>query len=394
MQVFKAYFKILRSRIVGLMIYFAVFIALALLITNALGQTVTATDFTQEKSYIAFYNMDQDSELVDGLEGYLQSGAQFVDIPDDTQQIQDALFYGKVVYVLRVPQGFTQSFMTGGSDAALDKMTAAGSISSVYMDAMVNRYLNAAALYVKNVPGMTQSEVAKNVANDLAVQADVTLNTYEKPLGASDISYYFQYFAYVILAVMIMGVTSFMMVFNEGDLYNRNLCAPLKPSRMNLQIVLGNAIFGLLVWAVLCAIAFIMYGKFVLDRGTLLLCLNALVFTFVGLAIGFLAGKFVRTHGVQAAVTNVVSLGLCFLSGVFVEQELLGKSVLAVSSFNPGYWYIKAVNDIRGMVEYSSQNTAPVLFSILIQLGFALAFIAIALVVSKQKRVSRSMVKV
>lgn len=390
MQVFKAYFKILRSRIVGLMVYFGIFIAIALLITGSLTQTVTGTAFTQEKSNIAFYNMDDDSALTDGLKAYLQDSAQFVDIPDDTQRIQDALFYGNVDYVLRIPQGFTQGFMSGSDAASIDKMTAAGSVSGVYMDAMVNRYLNAAALYVKNVPTISQAQLVSNVAADLAVQAEVTLETYDKAGGAGDISYYFQYFAYVILAVMIMGVTSFMMVFNEAYLYNRNLCAPLKPSRLNMQIVLGNAVFGLLVWAVLCGVAFAMYGKTELNTGTLLLCLNALVFTFVGLAIGFFAGKFVKNHGVQAAVTNVVSLGLCFLSGVFVEQELLGSSVLSVARFNPGYWYVKAVNDIRGMAEYSSSNITPVLYSLLIQLGFALAFIAVAMVVTKQRRAVRS----
>ncbi len=391
MQVFKAYFKILRSRIIGLMVYFAIFIALALIITGALaGSGSPATAFGQTKSYIAFYNMDQDSELVDGLKGYLQNNAHIVDIPDETQRIQDALFYGQVVYVLRVPQGFTQDFMGGKTGTALDKMTAAGSISSVYMDTMVNKYLNTAALYIQNVPGMPQGQLVQNVGRDLSVQADVALNSYARPGDTGNISYYFQYFAYVILAVMIMGVTSFMMVFNESDLRNRNLCSPLKPSKMNLQIVLGNAVFALVVWVILCAVVFIMYGKTTLDTGTLLLCLNALAFTVVGLAIGFLCGKFVKNHGVQAAVTNVISLGICFISGVFVEQELLGKTVLTVSSFTPGYWYVKAVNDIRGMVEFSAQNIAPVIYSILIQLGFALAILIIAMVVTKQKRVSRA----
>lgn len=389
MQVFKAYFKILKSRIVGLMVYFGIFIALALMITNSLGEVNPAADFTETKSYIAFYNMDGDSELVDGLKGYLQNNTQFVDIPDDTQKIQDALFYGKVVYVLRVPKGFTESFMSG-KDVALDKMTAAGSIDGVYMDAIVNKYLNAAALYIKNVPGITQAELVQNVGKDLAVHTDVTMNTYAKASDASSMSYYFQYFAYVILAVMIMGVTSFMMVFNENDLYKRNLCSPLKPSRMNMQIVLGNVLFGLLVWIVLCVVAFTINGKGTLNTGTILLCLNALTFTAAALAIGFLAGKFVKSNGVQAAVTNVISLGVCFLSGVFVEQELLGKTVLNISSFTPGYWYIKAINDIRGMVEYSAKNITPVIYSMLIQLGFAVALIAIALVVTKQKKVNRN----
>lgn len=391
MQVFKAYFKILKSRIVGIMIYFLVFIALALIITSALaGSGGTATAFTASKSYIAFYNMDQDSVFVDGMKDYLGKNASIVDIPDEPQRIQDALFYGQIVYVLRVPKGFTQDFLSGKSDITLERTSAAGSVSSVYMDSLVNKYLNAAALYVKYVPGITQSQIIQNADKDLAVQTDVTLNTYTKPSSTVSMSYYFQYFAYVILAVMLMGVTSFMMVFNEPELRNRNLCSPLKPSKMNFQIVLGNATFGFVAWAVLCAVVFLLYNKGTYDTGTVLLCLNALAFTIVGLAIGFLAGKFIKSHNVQAAVTNVISLGICFISGVFVNQELLGKTVLSIASFTPGYWYVKAVNDIRNMTAFNAQSIAPVIYSMLIQLGFALALIVIAMVVTKQKRMSRA----
>jgi len=132
--------------------------------------------------------------------------------------------------------------------------------------------------------------------------------------------------------------------------------------------------------------SFIMYGGVTLNEGTILLCLNALVFTFTALSIGFLAGKFIRSLGAQAAIANVVSLGMSFISGVFVDQELLGKTVLNIASFTPSYWYVKAVGDIRSTVEFSAQNVAPIVNSMLIQLGFAAALLIIALAVSKQRR--------
>lgn len=255
------------------------------------------------------------------------------------------------------------------------------------MDYLVNKYLNTVGLYVKNMPGSPETRIVENAQKDLEISAAVDLNTYGKAADTNYLSYYFQFFAYPIMAILIWGVTSFMMAYNEPDFRNRNLCSPVKPLRMNLQIVLGNLTFALAVWAALLALIFLIHGSVAFDTGTVLLCLNALAFTLVSLSIGFLAGRLVRTHPAQAAVTNVISLGICFISGVFVEQALLGKTVLTISSFTPGYWYVKAVDDIRNLTVIDAQSIMPIVYSMLIQLGFAVAIMATALAVTKQRRV-------
>lgn len=368
-----------------MLIYFGIFAAVALIVSSSLNGR-TAGAFTETKNRIAFISDEKDSQLVEGLRNYLSGNAQIVDVPNDSESIQDALFFGEVEYVLRVPEGFTQSFLSGRDDVKLGKTVASVSAGSVNLDLLINRYLGIAELYCKNVPDANESDIVRNVRKDLDNSVKVDYNTYNKPSDTGDLSYYFQFIAYSILAILIMGITSIMMAFNETDLSNRNLCSPVSPTKMNFQIVLGNATFAFIVWAALCALSFIMYGNVTLDAGVVLLCINALVFAVACLSIGFLAGKFVKSHGVQGAVTNVISLGISFLSGVFVEQELLGKTVLTIASFTPGYWYIKAVNDIRNMAVFSARNIMPVISSILIQLGFAAAFIIIAMVVTKQRR--------
>lgn len=154
---------------------------------------------------------------------------------------------------------------------------------------------------------------------------------------------------------------------------------------MNLQMVLANATLAVAVWAVACAMIFIAYGRFAFSAGIVLMCLNVMVFTIASLSIGLLAGKFVKDHMAQAALTNVISLGTSFICGVFVSQNLLGKTVLQIASFTPGYWYIKAVRDISVLENFSAGSLKPVVYSMLIQLGFAAVFILIALAASRQK---------
>ncbi len=387
MQVFKAYFKIIKKHIMEMIMYFMIFVTVAMIITNALGNQ-TAGTFTETKTSIALFNDDEDTVLVSGLKKYLSESAGIVDIKDDNDSIQDALFFEKIKCVLRVPKGFTERFMSGSGETAIQSTFGRVSAGTVNVELLVNKYLGTASLYAKNIPGISQNDIVKNVERDLTQSAVVAMNDYNKSTDVDRLSNYFRFHAYSMLLIIIMGVTTIIMAFNNKDLSNRNLCSPLSTTRMNLQLVAGNLTFVAAVWAALCVVIFILYGSFSFSVEVALLCLNSLVFSLASLSIAFLLGKFVKNGSAQAAITNVVSLGLCFLSGVFVEQALLGKTVLTIASFTPTYWYVKAVEDIRTMTSLSAQNIANVVYCMLIELGFAAVFIIIALVVSKQRRLS------
>jgi len=384
MQVYKAYFKVIRKHILSLLIYFGIFFVIAMIINSSVSSQ-TSESFSETKSSIAVINEDTDSPLSGGLEKYLSKNADIIKINDSKEDIQDALFYSKIIYAVKIPRGFGKSLASGGSPK-LDKTAGQESADITSVDLMINRYLDISRLYIKNVPGIGQKEISENVLRDLKTGSSVL---YESDTGRTttmNASYYFQIIAYSILAIMLTGVTTITMSFNQEDISRRNRCAPLSTVKMNLQMISANGTFAIGLWALMCALIFIMYGHFVLNRGTLLLCLNALAFTAASLGIGFLAGKFVRNHTVQAAVTNVTSLGMSFISGVFVSQELLGSAVLSAASFTPAYWYIKAVNDIRSSMGEGTGAMEGIVNSILIQLGFAAAFIIIALLVGKQRK--------
>ena len=90
----------------------------------------------------------------------------------------------------------------------------------------------------------------------------------------------------------------------------------------------------------------------------------------------------------MSAAANVISLGCCFISGVFVPQEYLGDTVLSIAKFNPTYWYVKANDEISVLVNYNKENLMPIFISMLIVFGFAIAIYALTLVIIKQKRLS------
>ncbi|MDO9490629.1 ABC transporter permease [Acetobacterium sp.] len=386
MQVYKAFFKVIQKNRGQILIYLVVFMVLALLLTNTYNPPQN-TDFSKVKVNIAFINDDADSLLVDGLKTYLGENANLVDLPDEPQKLQDALFFREVEYILRVPAGFTEA-MLSGQDVQLEKTTVPDSTSNIYMDLLINKYLNTAQTYTTYMPGLSQADLTQYVDKDLAEQSEVTMiSNGSHSANAEKSGYYFNYLSYSMFAILILGVCSVMLVFNNTDLKRRNLCSPIRSANMNLQMILGNLSFAILTWLVLISASFIMYGSFMFTTTGLLLLLNSFVFTLAALSISYLIGNIVKSRGAMSAVANVFALGTSFISGVFVPQELLGDNVLTIASFTPTYWYIKANNEIAAAVSYNADNLQSIFTSMVLVLAFGVAVLGVTLVLIKQRRV-------
>jgi ABC-2 type transport system permease protein len=386
MQVYKAFFKVIKKNRGLLLIYLVVFMVLALLLTNTYNPPQD-TDFSKVKVNISFINNDNDTLLVAGLKTYLSENANLVDLPDEPQKLQDALFFRQVEYILRVPDGFTEA-MLSGREVQLEKTIVPDSTSNVYMDLLINKYLNTAQTYTTYMPGLSQAELTQYLDKDLAEQSQVTMiSNGSHSANAEKSGYYFNYLSYSMFAILILGVCSVMLVFNNTDLKRRNLCSPIRSANMNFQMILGNLSFAILTWLVLISASFVMYGSFMFTANGLLLLLNSFVFTLAALSISYLIANLVKSRGAMSAVSNVFALGTSFISGVFVPQELLGANVLTIASFTPTYWYVKANNEIAAAVSFNANNLQSIFTSMVLVLAFGVAMLGVTLVLIKQRRV-------
>ncbi len=385
MIVFKTYFKIIKKLSSQLSIYLVIFLGLAVLF-SFMGSTNQVDKFTQSKTRVAFINNDEHSVLIKNFKDFLEKHSIYVDIEDKTEKLQDALFFREVEYIARIPAGFTTAIMSG-KDTMIDKTVVSGSTSSIYTDMLINKYFNTAKLYVKNYKSITQEELVKQIEKDLSVETNVEIMTSGgKAVDTSETENYFNYLAYILISVIILGVSSIMMVFNNLNLKRRNLCSPIRNTSINIQILLGNIVFSIACWGLMIILAFILYKDKMFNINTLYFCINSLVLTLTILSMSFLVGIVIKSKNAQSGISNVLSLGLCFLSGVFVPQNLLGENVLAIAKFTPTYWYVKANRVIGNLTNFSADNLAPVITSLLIELGFAIALVSIALVMSKRKQ--------
>jgi ABC-2 type transport system permease protein len=382
MQVFKTYFKVIKSNMLQISIYVFVFLALAIIFTQISSTTETG-DFTQAKTRTVLINEDENSVLVTGLEKYLGGYSEYISIENSTEKLQDALFFKEAEYIVRIPKGFTNEIMSG-KNCKINKTVIPGTANVVYTDMLINQYLNTAKVYLAADKDITQAELVTKVANDLKNEAKVELR--KSQANNTHVDSYFNFLAYVLISVIVLGVTSIMMVFNNKNLRRRNLCSPIKNTSINLQIILGNIVFSVGYWALMIICGFALIRGEMLTMSGLFYCINSFVLTIVVLCMSFLAGIFIKGRNAQSGVSNVLSLGLSFISGVFVPQWVLSKSVLAIAKFTPTYWYVKANSDISKLTNFSIENLTPIFQNMLIEIGFAVALLSVGLVMSKRKQ--------
>lgn len=385
MQAFKAYFLILKNHIGSVLTYVVLFFILTVLYSNNIGQDDNL--FVADKVTTILVNEDKDGSLIQGFTDYLGQYVDYVKLKDGVT-IQDALYYGEVSYVLTIPKGFTEEFRKSG-EGRLIKLTAPNSVEAVTVDNAVDNYFHMAKVYHRYMPEMSEEQLNTLVWSSLKQETEVTLtNKVLDSVSASNNfnKYYFNYLGYIIVAVFIMCVSIIMFSFHNLNIRRRHTASPVTNRKLNLQLILANFIYVAIFMLIFILAGFILNRNRMVNISTLLYWLNAMVFAIVALCISYLVGISVSNKKAIAALSTVLSLGLAFLSGMFVPQEFLGAPVLRVASFTPSYWFVKANN----MIEHSStanRDTLPnIAGAMLIQLGFAAAILSITLVISKKKR--------
>jgi ABC-2 type transport system permease protein len=364
-----------------------IFLLFAILSTESSDESEIST-MTNHKINYAVINPEQDSEIVKGLLSYLKDHANLVSIPKGKEAQQDALFYRKVEYIIDIPSGFNDAILRGET-VKLGKTTVPDATSGVFMDMLINKYLNTTKIYLGNTQNLSQKEIVDQVLDDLSNKTKVVIQNDSN--GNQDYfhaKYYFNFLTYSIFSILILGICSVMIVFNNADLKKRNYASPVKLKSINLQLVLGCLSFAAFSWVISVIPSFIMLKDVMTTKIGALLLLSSLLFTFTALSISFLIASFVTSRNAMSAVANVVALGNGFMGGVFVEQDFLGKTVLTIGSFTPTYWYVKAVDAIVELNQFHFEDLKPILGNLLVVVAFGASSLMICLVYLKQKRQS------
>lgn len=365
------------------MLYFVIFLTLMFLMSF----------FSKDSNEKQYETYSLDISIIDrdhstasqSLTDYLDSMHSLIPMEDSAEMIQDSLYYSKVSYVLIIPKGFEKALLNGDTEHLIENSKRPDSANGFFVDEQINQYLKTLRLYLAG--GASIKDASQKTLASAENCSKVTTLSFEKETHDADIMmlYYFQYMPYILISVLILGLSPILIIFRRKDLGCRLECSALRRINKNLQLSLGCAVFSLILWLLFIIIGRIVFGPAMFEKDGLLCILNSFVFLLICVSIALLVSAFSPSHNALSMISNVVALGMSFFCGIFVPQWLLSKQLLSVSRFLPAYWYIQITDRISGLS--GETLTMPYYWRCIgIQFLFFAAIFVVYLLADKQKK--------
>lgn len=380
MTVFKGYLQIIKRNMGMIVMYMGIFLSVCMMIQRTLGSAGVSQGFSSVKINVGVVNRDG-GILAKTLTDYMDREQNLVEIEDQEEIIQEELFYRNVSYVLVIPEGIEEACRAG--NAAVQAIKVPESYDGYYLDACVNNLLNQVRTYLSG--GFSMEEACQAALKLGEKKGTVTLVDLNGNEGVrTDYNYYFAYLPYGLLGSMIMSMSVVIMEFKKRSVSQRMRCSAVPFLRQQIAAVGAFLLVGAFTWGIyMLAQAGLYGGGMFKDTNALYYILNSLSCMLVAMALAYVSGILAHTPASLNGLNNVLSLGLCFLGGVFVPIEMLGEGIEKVSRFTPTYWYSK-INGILGNYgELGSELKGEIFQGLLIQVLFAAACIAVTMAVKK-----------
>ena len=211
--------------------------------------------------------------------------------------------------------------------------------SGFYMDLQLNTYLTFAA-NIKKAQGyfdFQRIEKALQVntkVNKISFQKNTSVNIWFK--------IFFNYLGWIVFSVVLNSVGWAMFELNNERLKMRNNVSPVSTLRFVCENFLAQLTIVVFILSILIGFAIITNITRLENIPLLFYTFNALMYTAVILSLTFMLNSFLKKGSVMGILGTVLPLSMAFISGIFVEQELLPDFIVNISRLFPTYYYIMA----------------------------------------------------
>lgn len=379
MTIFKTFLKVLNKYKVTVIIYTVI-----LLIFGIFNITTndSSTDFTSSKPDVLIVNRDSEEGITKSLISYLESNANIIEGKKTAEEIDDALFYRDVNYVIYIPENYNDLFMQGKNPKIDIKST--GDYQASLAELILNRFLNVATTYQKS--GFTEKEIVENINNALKNNTNIELTSKLDTSALAKATNYFNFSSYSLMAGAIQIICLVLSTFRSKNIAKRTIISGLDYKTYNRKLLLANSLFSVTLWLFYIILSFIMIGNIMFTLQGLLLIINSLVFTIVATILSFLIGNLITDKNAINGIVNCLALGSAFLCGAFVPQEFLPSGVLGIAHILPSYWFITSNELIKRLEFINFSALKPIMINWSILLLFGIIFIIITLLLAKKNQ--------
>ncbi len=377
MQVFKAFFKIVKTDLPVMIMYLAISIGFSFIFASQ-GSPADEV-FSSKKADVCVVDRAQ-TDYSKAVCKFFEKTCEIVELEDNIDAYQDALFFMDIDLLAIL-----------GEDGSIKLTSAPGSMDGTYANMQLKMFLNTLDAYKS--AGTDTAEAADLALKSLDIGTDVSFTTSSSGNGTDKLGFksFYTFMPYGLLAALIHCIGSIMIVFNKKDLKSRMECSSLSLRSKNFSLVACCITVTMAIWLLYNILIAVVYGsEWFSDPLIGYYILNSLMMALAGLSIGFFVGM-ISSHEEHISIFVVsLSVGLSFLGGVFVPLSIMGSGVKVISRFTPTYWYITTLDALAPSAVMTSSVREAFMQGTLIQLAFSAAFLGLAFFISKMKVSART----
>lgn len=380
MIVFNAFFKVVKKYIGVIILYTVMLISFGSINYATNNENMT---FSNRLPDILIINNDEEVGLTKNLINYLKENANVLDIENDEEKINDAIFYREVNYVIYIPKNYRVDTLNK-LNPTLD-IKSANDYDSAYTSMLLTRYLNVQNTYLKYTNN--ENELINSINNNLSYKTNIEITSKLDTSKLTKISRFFNFASYSIMAVIIYIICLVISSFNKDAVKKRTIISSMNYKKYNKYILLSSFIYSSIIWILYVILSFIIIGSSMFSLRGLIYILNTFIFSFVALTLALLISNLIKSKGAISGIVNVIALGQAFLCGAFIPSEFLGENIIKYSKILPAYWYNNS-NDLLSSIEVINMvNLKPILINMMVLVIFAIIFIVINNIVSKRRQI-------
>ncbi len=221
-------------------------------------------------------------------------------------------------------------------------------------------------------------DLAKNISNS-KVKTKILKTQNSKSKTQIWHYYEFKFLAYPLMALIIGIIGLANVSFKNNEVEKRTNLSAMKLYKKQLYSFLA-LLTGTFFIVIIVLILVMLISSYYKEVNYLSHYINIFAFALSTLGFCFLICSINTNPSFISGMSNILPLCLSFISGVFVEQNLLPVIAVKISRFFPLFYYIKAC---RLAVDGFSNE---LFIYIAIQIGFAISFFLAGLFIIKQKQ--------
>lgn len=375
MTIFKAFLKILNKNKFIVILYTVILILFGGINMQTQESSI---NFQAVKPDVMIINNDKETEITNDLINYIKENTNLKEIKEE--QINDALFYREINYVITIPKNFSDDFKNKKNPEITVKST--GDYQASYAEMILKRYMEVANTYNE----IDEKDLINKIHQTLGKQTTVEITSKLDSNTLERAAFYYNFESYSILACLIYVICLVLFVFNNEKIRKKNIISSTNYKKINKILLLSNCLYSILVWLIYLIMSIILIGNVMLTSHGIIFMINSLVFTMCATTLAFLVGTILTKKEAISGIVNVIGLGSSFLCGAFVPIEYLPDSVLKIAHILPTYWYIQNNEITKTLEKINIDTLQPIFINWAVIILFGIVFMVLTNIISKRKQ--------